>query len=252
MNDAEYHHLAQLEDQLWYFSSLHQHMERELLRAMRNGRAGKVLDAGCGTGGFIARMQRKHPQWTLDGLDFSPLACKFSKERTGATITEGSITSLPYADEQFDAVVSADVLCQVDNPFDAAREFFRVIKPGAVVVINVPAYMWMWSYHDDQVHTKHRYTSNEVRSLLSTAGFRGIQTTHWNALPFPVIWAKRKLLSRRDETTSDVKPYSIFVQAPFRLAMVAEHAWIQSGGRWGWGTSIFAVARKPLVSDVAD
>jgi SAM-dependent methyltransferase len=175
-----------------------------------------------------------------------PLACELARKRCGpdVDVRVASITELPFADASFDAVVSADVVCQVENPEVAAREFFRVLKPGGVVVINVPAYMWMWSYHDDSCQTKHRYTRLEIAALLGGAGFREVRTTHWNALPFPVVWAKRKLF-RTPRDTSDVKEYSALVQTPFRALMAIEHAWRRLGGNWAWGTSVFARAQKP-------
>lgn len=229
---------------MWYFRSLHAHVERELAPVVRPGAA--VLDAGCGTGGLILRLRAQRPEWIFSGIDFMPIACELARKRCGGgvDVRVASITKLPFADATFDAVVSADVICQVDNPETAAAEFFRVLRPGGIVVLNVPAYMWMWSYHDDSCQTKHRYTRPEIAALLQGAKFVGARTTHWNALPFPVVWAKRKLFrTRRD--TSDVKEYPRTVDAVFNRLMAVEHAWVRRGGTWAWGTSVFGVARKP-------
>jgi hypothetical protein len=59
-----------------------------------------------------------------------------------------------------------------------------------------------------------------------------------------VVWAKRKLF-RKPTDTSDVKKYPAFIEAGFRGLMALEHAWLRAGGRWAWGTSVFATARKP-------
>ena len=266
MNTDEYLKLAEVEDQMWYFRSLHAHVDRELTKAVVQGgalcpqRAGSsqgapqpvaenafhLLDAGCGTGGLILRLRAAHPEWKFSGIDFMPIACELARKRCGPDVDlrVASITELPFADESFDAVVSADVVCQVDNPEVAAAEFFRVLRPGGIVIINVPAYMWMWSYHDDSCQTKHRYTRPEIDALLQGAGFNERKTTHWNALPFPVVWAKRKLF-RTSRDTSDVKEYPRIVDAGFGALMSFEHAWLRAGGRWAWGTSVFGVARKP-------
>jgi len=245
MNTEEYLKLAEVEDRMFYFRSLHAHVVRLLAGAGLKADAA-VLDAGCGTGGMILRLRTQQPKWRRSGIDFMPLACELARRRCGAEtdIREASVTALPFADESFDAVVSADVICQVDNPDVAVKEFFRVLKPGGVVVINVPAYMWMWSYHDDSCQTKHRYTRPEVESLMSAAGFENRWSTHTNALPFPLLWAKRKLL-RSANDTSDMKDYPAAVDAAFRALVAPEHLWLKMGGRWAWGSSVLAVARKP-------
>jgi hypothetical protein len=50
---------------------------------------------------------------------------------------------------------------------------------------------------------------------------------------------------RTAEDTSDVKPYPAALEAVFNGLMGLEHAWVDAGGRWAWGSSIFASARKP-------
>ncbi|HEY1107471.1 MAG TPA: class I SAM-dependent methyltransferase [Opitutaceae bacterium] len=243
MNQDEYRKLAEDEDQMWYFRSLHAHVLRELAHLPPGTR---VLDAGCGTGGLILRLREARPDWVWSGIDFMPLACELAQERCGpgVDIRCASVTELPFADESFDAVVSADVVCQIENPEVAAREFFRVLKPGGIVVINVPAYMWMYSYHDENCHTKHRYTRPELETLLRGGGFADRKTTHWNALPFPAMVAKRKIFTRPTDT-SDVRVYPWAVERGFDVLMGVEHAWRDLGGVWAWGTSVFGVARKP-------
>jgi SAM-dependent methyltransferase len=85
-----------------------------------------------------------------------------------------SITALPFADASFEAVVSADVICRVNNPEVAVAEFYRVLKPGGVLVVNAPAYQWMWSYHDDTCQTQHRYGRRELAALLRAGGGTGV------------------------------------------------------------------------------
>jgi ubiquinone/menaquinone biosynthesis C-methylase UbiE len=250
MNADEYVKLAEVEDRMWYFRSLHRHMQRAVERAgicsVAGGASPQILDAGCGTGGLILRLRNVWPDARWTGIDFMPLACELARGRCGpkVEIREASVTALPFPAASFDAVVSADVICQVEDAAGAVAEFFRVLRPGGVVVINVPAYMWMWSYHDDSCQTKHRYTRREIARLLGHAGFRAARVTHWNALPFPLVWAKRKLF-RRAADASDVKVYPAPVEKMLGGAMALERAWLAAGGNWAWGTSIFAVARKP-------
>jgi SAM-dependent methyltransferase len=244
MEAAEYRKLAEVEDAMWYFRALHAHVERELARLLGDSKSA-VLDAGCGTGGLIRRLAPRRPKWTWTGVDVSPLACELARERVGVVeIREASVTALPWDDAVFDAVVSADVLYHVDDDAAALREFFRVLRPGGIVVINVPAYRWLWSYHDEAVDARRRYGRGEVLANLAAAGFGSSRATHWNALPFPLVVVRRKLFpAPRDG--SDVRLFPAPLEAAFNAAMALERVWLQGVGRLPFGSSILAVARKP-------
>lgn len=239
----EYRKLAEVEDRMWYFHALNRRIAHWLRRALPPGPA-RVLDAGCGTGGLINALRRAHPAWRLTGLDFMPLACDLARERTGGEIVRGSITALPFADAAFDAVVSADVVCQVEDGAGALREFARCVRPGGAVLVNVPAYRSLWSYHDDTCETKHRYTRPELAGLFRAAGLAPVFASYANCLPLPLIWARRRVF-RPARPTSDVQLYPAPIEALFAALARAEFAWQRRGLASPCGSSVFVVGRRP-------
>lgn len=248
MNPEEYRKLARVEDQMWYFRALHRHIERELVRLLGD-RPATLLDAGCGTGGLIKRLYSRQPSWTWEGIDLSELACALASERLAevgngrVSIRQAAVTALPCENESIDAIVSADVLYHVDDDRAALREFARVLKPGGGVVINVPAYPWLWSYHDEAVHSRRRYRRSELLGKLAEAGFGQVRATYWNTLPFPLVVARRKLLpAPRDG--SDVHLFPTPIEVGFDGAMAVERGWLRVFGRLPFGSSVLAVARK--------
>lgn len=246
MNRDEYLKMAAVEDSMWHFRSLHRHVCRELLRALGRSRS-RILDAGCGTGGLIRRLKAEVPAWEWTGLDAQPLACQLARERSSESFVEGSVEALPFADGEFDAVVSADVLPNVQNDEAAIRESFRVLRPGGVLIVNVPAYPWLWSYHDVATHTLRRYQPSELVEKIRAAGFGEAAATHWNALALPLIAFRRKVLpAPRDG--SDVKEYPLVIDRILGALLAVEHGWINLGGAWPFGSSILARARKPKAS----
>ena len=244
MESAEYPKLAAVEDRMWYFRALHGHLLRELDLGL--GPSAEVLDAGCGTGGLIRRLTRVRPGWRWSAVDRSSLALELARARCPDAVewAQASVEALPFADGAFDAVVSADVLYHVDDDAAALREFFRVLRPGGSVVLNVPAYPWLWSYHDEAVHSRRRYGRGEVLAKLAAAGLVRARATHWNALPLPLIVLRRKLLPA-GRGGSDVRLHPAPVEAAFRAAMAAEASWITRMGRLPVGCSILAAAVKP-------
>jgi ubiquinone/menaquinone biosynthesis C-methylase UbiE len=240
----EYRKLAQVEDQMWYFRSLHAHCLRELTRELPAAAPAQVLDGGCGTGGFLRRLAAERPAWHLTGVDVSPLACSLARERSQATILLGSLEELPFSDGEFDAVVSADVLYHVGDDRKALRELHRVLRPGGLLVVNVPAYPWLWSYHDVAVESKRRYGKAELREKLASAGFVAQRLTYLNAAPLPLVILRRKLLPA-PPGGSDVALLPAPVEGGFRIVSAVERGWVGAGLALPFGSSLFGVSKRP-------
>jgi len=227
---------------MWYFRALHRRMIHAASRLLPPGPA-RILDAGCGTGGLIKAARAARPAWAMTGLDFSARACALARERTGVDIVEGSITALPFADGAFDAVLSADVVCQVEDGARALREFARVVRPGGGVVVNVPAFRWLWSYHDDTCETKHRYTRPELNGLFEAAELEVAHASYANMLALPLIAMRRKLF-RPADPTSDVALYPPPVEAGFAGMAAVEFAWLRAGATLPLGSSVCVAGRR--------
>jgi len=235
--------MADVEDAMWYYRAVHALVADCLERKLPKDAAAELLDAGCGSGGLIRRISGNHSRWRWRGVDFSPLACALARQRCPAEISEGSITALPYRDNQFDAIVSIDVLSHIEKPRDGLSEFYRCLRPGGIVVINVPAYRWLWSYHDVAVQGEWRFNRREMTVLTQRAGFTILQSTYRNMLPFPLVVLRRKLFPPSDPT-SDVRLYPGPIEAGFNALMAIEHAWLHRGGSLPFGSSVLIVAKK--------
>ncbi len=242
MDAGEYRKLAAVEDAMWYFRALHAHVGWELSAHLPVG-PGRILDAGCGTGGLIRRLAPLRPEWTWTGVDVSSLACELARERGAGDVTEASVTALPFRAGEFAAVVSADVLYHLDDDEAALREMTRVLRPGGIVVINVPAHRWLWSYHDVAVAGRRRYTRPELAEKLARAGLTTLRLTHWNSVLLPLIAARRKLLPA-PKGGSDVNLSPAWLESGLSAVLAGESAWIRRVGNLSLGSSILAVARR--------
>lgn len=244
MEPAEYRRLAEVEDEMWYFRALHAHLSRELHRNLGGGRPWHVLDAGCGTGGLIRRLQPLQPGWRWTGVDASDLACRLARERVpGGNVVQARLEALPFPAATFDAVVCADVLYHLHDDEVALRELARVLRPGGCLVVNVPAHRWLWSYHDVAVHAVRRYDRAELRTKVERAGLQVNRLTHWNTLLLPVLAVRRKLLPA-PAGGSDVHSYPSILDAGFRGATWLEQLGLASGVDFPCGSSLLAVAHK--------
>jgi len=247
MERAEYERLAALDRRLWWFRGLHAEMAGALARHRTWSADDRVLDAGCGTGGLLVSLRDRAPAMQLFGLERDGVAAGVAQSASGQPIAGGSVTQLPFPDATFAAIVSADVLCHrgVEEAM-ALRELHRCLKPGGLLVLNLPAYQWMLSEHDIAVHNVRRYTAAGVCRLLISAGFTGIWTSYWNAILFPLMVLKRKLGWRREgNPASDVVLMPAPVERLFSAIVALEASLLGAGLRFPFGGSVLATAVRP-------
>ena len=229
---------------MWWFRGLH----ANLLAALAAAGAAPprtILDAGCGTGGLLRRLADALPDAGLVGLDIDAGAAAIARDKSGRrAVCVASIDRLPLADASLDAILSADVLCHrgVDERA-ALAGFRRALKRGGVLVLNLPAYPWLYSEHDAAVDNAKRYTRVEVGSLLADAGFAGTRTCYWNTVLFPLMVLRRKLWRRGwAASRSDVALLPAPVERAFAAVMALENRLLRARVALPFGGSILATA----------
>lgn len=248
MEPAEYDKLDRLEDRMWWFAASHANL---LMLARRFGASVapcRILDAGCGTGGLLAKLAAAGGASTVIGLDADETACVRARAKSMRPVCRGSVDALPFLDAAFSTIVSADVLCHRDvDERQALQQFRRCLIPGGILVLNLPAYRWMLSRHDAAVYNVRRYTYHGIAELLRDAGFRVLYASYWNIVLFPLMVIARKLLPSRT-AASDVRAYSAPMEALGRAAIALERLVLQTGWHFPFGGSLIAVAGKPAES----
>lgn len=235
MKAFEYAKMAAVEDAMWWYRGLH----ANLMSMVTVGERSRIADIGCGTGGFI----RKNGWGAfVVGLDLDEAACHIARAKTKSAICVGTVNALPFINESFDLIFSADVIGSEGVDQDQAlREFSRCLSIDGILVLNLPAYPWLKSEHDRAVSNARRYTRGSIDELLRRTGFTSIRVTHWNTILFPLMLLRRLLFST---SGSDVMPFPAPVNLLFSNIMKLENLWLRSGRTLSFGGSVLAVAQK--------
>ncbi len=191
MEEVAYDIIYDLENTHWWYR-----VRRELVNKILSGEVSrrkaplKILDVGCGTGLLMKEMQKFGP---VDGVDFSERAIAYCKER-GLSPRLGSAEALPYGDNSFDAAIFFDVMEHLENDAQACGEVYRVLAPGGMVLVSVPAFMFLWSITDIVSQHYRRYTRKQVVARLKDAGFEVAYASYFNTILFLPIAAVRLLV----------------------------------------------------------
>ena len=120
----------------------------------------EVLECACGTGLLSGRIAGKCK--SLIATDFSANMLKHARKKYGKydnlKFEQSDIMHLPYPDGQFDAVVAANVIHLLDEPYQALKELDRVCRAGGRIII--PTYM----------NQTEKGTTNRVSGAIGKAG----------------------------------------------------------------------------------
>ena len=147
-------HIAQVDesDPLKYYfvpgiGELFRERLRLALRLLGDRRYGRVLEAGYGSGILLPTLAAISDEVHAMDLHKRPdLATRMLQlEGVRARLLMGTVTALSYASESFDAVVCLSTLEHLHGPAlrAALEELRRVLKPGGVAIIGVPASGWL-------------------------------------------------------------------------------------------------------------
>ena len=206
-----------------------------------------VIDAGCGWGVTLSRLERDGFEAT--GADISPRALD-RLDRPGRRLVELDLTRpLPARHPQFEAVLALDVIEHIDDDRGAVRALGQLAQPGGLVVVSVPALPELFSEFDAVQGHRRRYLPETLASAFEETGLRLDRTFWWGSWMIPLLRRRKPAEMSSELSATDV--YRKHLRLPpwpapalFRLAFALEQKRALAG-RLTRGTSLFAIGRKP-------
>ena len=178
---------------------------RQRLRFETDIKDKKILEIGCGRGGFSCWLATQNPKpERVFAADFSPVAVEkgrqFSQQKGIDNIEwmVRDIENLPDADSTYDTIFSYETIEHVPNPPKAVKEMARVLKPGGRMYLTTPNYMstiglyrvYCWArgkkFDEGGQPICHVTMLPKTRGWVKAAGLRIVESLSTGQyLPFP-------------------------------------------------------------------
>lgn len=145
------------------------------VRYLRACPGGRLLDVGCGSGGWLSDM--RDLGWEVRGLDFDADAVAVAARR-GLEVDYGPLGAQRYPDESFDAITLNHVIEHLPDPFETLAECRRILKPGGHLIVITPNssslghrfFKEAWRGLEPPRHL-HLFGPRSLRAGLKRAGF---------------------------------------------------------------------------------
>jgi SAM-dependent methyltransferase len=152
----------------------------------------RLLDCGCGTGNNLALLSQFGRAY---GFDLSEVGLRFGRDSGRRLVARASVAAAPFPGDAFDVVTSFDVLYSLDDEDEraAVHEMHRVVKRGGYAIVNVAAMDLLRGDHSILSKERRRYKREQLRALMTRAGFEVVRLTHTNAVLFPPMLVARTI-----------------------------------------------------------
>ena len=96
----------------------------------------KLLDVGCGDGGFLTTMSLAG--WDVSGIEPDPIAARVAREKHPTSIIAHTLREANLADTSMDVVTMSHVIEHLPDPLQILRECRRILKPNGKLVVVTP------------------------------------------------------------------------------------------------------------------
>ncbi|MBT3538543.1 class I SAM-dependent methyltransferase [Candidatus Parcubacteria bacterium] len=245
MQEDEYGNMFEHEESYWWYGVLDSIVLFYVRKYVKDKKEDIfILDVGCGTG----RMMKKLSAYgDVEGFDYADKAVEFCKKRGLSNVQQQDVNLWNPTSNMYDVVVSLDVLYHkaVKDDVGVLKNIYHSLKPGGIVILNVPAFSILRRIHDRQVSGVRRYRKNKLKNDMEKIGFNIQKATYRLPHVFCILFIKKifEYFKKDKSMESDLQELPKIVDRSLRAMGMAENKIIPFLSL-PFGSSLFIVAKK--------
>jgi SAM-dependent methyltransferase len=161
---------------------------RQLRRHLGSTKNPVILEIGCSSGFLLRDLSKSMPSATLIGADVVKIPLERLAKNLHIPLMRFDLLKCPLPDGIFDGVVLLNVLEHIDDDEGALMQINRLLKPGGIVVIEVPSGPHLYDAYDKALMHFRRYNITELAQKIRRTGFNIKRQSHLGALVYPAFF----------------------------------------------------------------
>ncbi len=165
-----------------------------------------ILDIGCSSGYTLRLLRRRMPRATLLGADYvrRPLE-KLAVTIPDLPLLQFNVSHCPLEPDSVDAVVLLNILEHIEDDGQAVQQIYRILRPGGVAAIEVPAGPHLYDIYDQRLMHFRRYRLGDLTGLMRRAGFEVVKASHLAFVLYPAFWVAKRRNRRLNRATAETQ-----------------------------------------------
>lgn len=140
-------------------------------RLIDNIPKGRFLEVGVGVGLFYEELLQRGFSGTCLDLNGALIEVHQMRNRCKLSSIEFRQANFFELKEEFDLLVAFEVLEHYERDLECLKAWNRLLKPGGILLLSVPAHMKLWTSNDTRAGHARRYEHAELRTRLNSCGF---------------------------------------------------------------------------------
>ena len=233
--------LFRYEEHHWWY-----HVRREIIHQLISkyrtmSEELRIADIGCGAGLLSKELEM---YGMVTDIDPSQQSVSFTRSRGLKDVRLGSAEETGCSNDEFDIVLCLDVLEHLKEDLDGILEIKRILKPGGIAIIFVPAFHFLWSITDEVSHHFRRYRLPQLFKKFEQAGFSIQKYSYFNTILFlPIALIRITVRILHLNITSEAETGSGVINRILYRLFSLERKWLANHSL-PFGVSIMYVIRK--------
>lgn len=227
------------------------HAIAEIERTKR-GQGGVVLEVGISSGYLVEALARRLPGAAIVGADYTygTLEKAVARVPSDVPLLQFDLVECPLPDSSVDVVVLLNVLEHIERDTLALAQVQRILKPGGVAIIEVPAGSHLYDSYDKALMHWRRYDMPGLERLVRGAGLTVERRSHLGFFVYPGFAAAKRARRARPATEEKL---DLHVRTSIRQSkrlgglasrLMAAEAVLRRRMYLPWGIRCLVTARK--------